>query len=104
MDTQATSKEDVERAIGEIKAHMPNVYQSIQRKAQEIDRKAFQLVRAGLRGVPNSFYAFERGRVVGTPFSGHPIAGDVAALMVQFECAHVCMWGVGAEGAHDGAH
>ncbi len=100
MDTQPVSKEDLDRKINEIKAHMPNVYQSIQRKAKEIDRKAYQLVRAGLRGVPNSFYAFERGRVVGTPFAGHPIAADVASVMVQFECAHVCMWGEVANGAH----
>lgn len=93
MDTKPVSKEELDRKINEIKAHMPNVYQSIQRKAKEVGSKAFALVRAGLRGVPNSFYAFERGRVVGTPFAGHPIAADVASVMVQFECAHVCMWG-----------
>lgn len=100
MDTKPVSKEELDRKINEIRAHMPNVYQSIQRKAKEIDRKAYQLVRAGLRGVPNSFYAFERGRVVGTPFAGHPIAADVASVMVQFECAHVCMWGEVTNGAH----
>lgn len=93
MDTQGLSKEEIDRKIGEIKVHMPNVYASIQAKAREIDRRAYQLVRQGLRGEPNRFYAFERGRVVGTPFRNYPIAADVAAVMVQFECAHVCIWG-----------
>jgi hypothetical protein len=100
MDIQPVSKEDLDRKINEIKAHMPSVYASIQRKAKESGSKAYALVRAGLRGVPNSFYAFERGRVVGTPFAGHPIAADVASVMVQFECAHVCIWGEVANGAH----
>ncbi|MGI9153050.1 MAG: hypothetical protein ACR2IY_04140 [Rubrivivax sp.] len=100
MDTQPVSKEELDRKIAEIRAHMPSVYESIQRKAQEIGSKAYGLVRAGLRGVPNSFYAFERGRVVGTPFAGHPIAADVASVMVQFECAHVCMWGEVSNGTH----
>ena len=99
MDTQTISKEEMDRKIAEIKAYMPSVYASIQRKAQEIGSKAYALVRAGLRGVPNSFYAFERGRVVGTPFAGHPIAADVASVMVQFECAHVCIWGEASRGA-----
>lgn len=100
MDTKPVSKEELDRKIAEIKVYMPSVYESIQRKATEVGSKAYALVRAGLRGVPNSFYAFERGRVVGTPFAGHPIAADVASVMVQFECAHVCMWGEVANGAH----
>jgi hypothetical protein len=52
-----------------IKTQMPMVYGAIQDKAQEIGKEAFALVRKGLRGEPNTFYAFERGYVVGTPFS-----------------------------------
>ena len=40
MDTQTISKEELDRKIAEIKAYMPSVYASIQRKAQEIGSKA----------------------------------------------------------------
>jgi hypothetical protein len=94
---------NVDGQIAEIRAHMPNVYQSIQAKAVEIGNLAFALVRRGLRGEPGCFYAFERGRVVGTPFAGHPIEADVALAMVRFGCAHVCIWAQGGEATH-GAH
>jgi hypothetical protein len=93
MDTQVSAA-DVERQIGEIRQHMPGVYGSIRAKSGEIGNAAFALVRRGLRGEPGCFYAFERGRVVGTPFEGNEIQADVAAVMVQFRCAHVCMWGM----------
>lgn len=94
MDTKAPVEgKQVEVLIGEIKAYMPNVYQGIQDKAREIGGEAFRLVRRGLRGEPGCFWAMERGRVVGTPFAGHPIQDEVAMVMVKFGCAHVCMWG-----------
>jgi hypothetical protein len=97
MDTK-TAAADVDRQIAEIRQHMPGVYRSIRAKADEVGNAAFALVRRGLRGEPGCFYAFERGRVVGTPFEGHEIQADVAAVMVQFGCAHVCIWGAAAAG------
>ena len=54
---------NVEQEIADIKAHMPEVYQAIKDKADEIGKEAYALVRRGLRGEPNCFYAFERGWV-----------------------------------------
>lgn len=84
--------EEVERQIVEIKTHMPAVYQSIQDKADNIGKLAYSLVRRGVRGEPNCFYAFERGRVVGTPFSLPTIQEDIAVNMVRFVVSHVVMW------------
>lgn len=103
MDT-GTAAAAVEQQISEIRQFMPGVYASIRAKAEEIGREAFALVRRGLRGEPGCFYAFERGRVVGTPFDGCEIQADVAAVMVQFRCAHVCMWGVPRHEVAHGAH
>ena len=105
MDTEAP-KVDVNAQIAEIRAHMPAVYQAIQDKAEQIGKEAFAIVRKGLRGEPNCFYAFERGRVVGTPFSHGELTKDVAAMMVQFGVAFVCIWrepgSDAAKGANDG--
>jgi len=104
MDTR--SKEDVERLVGEIKACMPETYKSIQAKAAELGKDAYALVRAGLRGEPNKFWAMEAGRVMGTPFTLREINADVALAMVQWGCAYVCIWAapVQQQGAADGAH
>lgn len=84
--------DEVERQIVEIKTHMPAVYQSIQDKAEDIGKLAYSLVRRGVRGEPNCFYAFERGRVVGTPFALPTIQEDVAVNMVRFGVSHVVIW------------
>jgi hypothetical protein len=91
MDTKAT-KVDVTHLINEIKANMPETYKQIREKAEAIGNKAFELVRRGLRGEANCFYAFERGYVVGTPFKLQEIERDVAQYMVTFGVAHVCIW------------
>jgi hypothetical protein len=92
MDTSGTAKVDVSGQIADIKRFMPATYQAIQDKAAEIGNVAFELVRRGLRGEANCFYAFEAGRVVGTPFAAGPMPDHVAALMVRFGCAFVCIW------------
>ncbi len=95
MDTGTASKGEsvsIEEQIALIKARMPAVYGAIQAKAGEIGKQAFGLVRRGLKGEPNTFYAFERGYVVGTPFAHGPIPAEVAQMMVQFGCAFVCIW------------
>lgn len=75
-----------------IKNHMPETYKSIQSKAQEMGKQAFALVRRGLRGEPNCFWAMERGHVVGKPFSLQDVQRDIAQYMVTFGCEHVVVW------------
>ena len=82
----------IEKQIAEIKAHMPEVYKSIQAKAAEIGKPAYALVRRGLRGEANCFYAFEAGRVVGTPFTLPDVSRDIAQYMVTFGVSHVSVW------------
>lgn len=91
----ATALNEVAAKIEEIKRYMPEVYQSIQAHAapSELGSEAFALVRRGLRGEANCFYAFEAGRVVGTPFSmPGSIMADVALQMVQFGVKHCVIW------------
>lgn len=88
----------VDTKIAEIKANMPEVYKAIQAKAAQIGTRAFGLVRRGLAGQPGCFYAFENGRVVGTPFQDLSVQADIAKLMVQFGCAHVCIFAMSAPG------
>ena len=52
----------------QIKDHMPETYKAIQEKAGKIGNEAYRLVRSGLAGKPNKFYAMERGWICGTPF------------------------------------
>ena len=87
-----TSGQVIEQRIAELKDHMPETYKSIQAKAALIGREAFALVRRGLAGQPCCFWAMERGRVMGTPFAGHPIEADVALAMVQFGCGFAVVW------------
>lgn len=82
----------VDQQIADIKAHMPETYKSIQAKAAVIGKPAFALVRRGLRGEANCFYAFERGHVVGTPFTLVEVARDIAQYMVTFGIDHLCVW------------
>lgn len=84
---------DVQEQLAQIKAHMPETYASIQRKAREIGAAAFALVRRGVRGEVNCFYAMEGGRVTGTPFDRQDLTADVAVLMVQYNPRSIIMWG-----------
>ena len=105
MDTQTANKGEtvnIEDQIALIKARMPAVYGAIQAKAGEIGKQAFGLVRRGLKGEANCFYAFERGYTVGTPFSLGPIPAEVAQMMVQFGCAFVCIWAAPGAAADQG--
>jgi hypothetical protein len=89
MDTGAA----VEEGLARIKGQMPETYKSIQVKAASAGKVAFALVRRGLRGEANCFWACERGHVVGTPFSDQEVTRDVAQLLVQFGGTFVCIWG-----------
>jgi len=111
MDTRTKGKEEVDDLIKVIKYHMPWTYQAIKDKAEVEGNTAFAWVRRGLAGEPNCFYAFEGGRVVGTPFDTYGVMPTVAQQMVQFGCAHVCIWpalvgdaqGAQIKGVGDGA-
>lgn len=103
MDTSRAAKKDVSAEVAEIKACMPNVYRSIQDKAEDIGNEAFTLVRRGLRGEPNCFYAFEGGRVMGTPFNWPKVMDDVAVNLVRFGVKHAVVWGEAAATAKVGA-
>lgn len=106
MDTR-TAKVDVSAQIEDIKRFMPETYAAIQQRAYEVGNEAYVQVRKGLRGEPNSFYAFERGRVVGTPFSVPGVMDMVAINMVRFGVAYVCIWPMASTdqtGAVNGTH
>lgn len=102
MDTKAAnpakgaavvvSDEAVAQQLDLIKQRMPLVYGAIKERAADMGKAAYGLVRRGLRGEANCFYAFEKGHVVGTPFAHGPITAEAAALMVQFGAAFVCFW------------
>lgn len=103
MDTR-TAKVDVSAQIEEIKRFMPETYKSIQDKAYLIGNEAYVLVRKGLRGEPNCFYALERGRVVGTPFSLTEVTDYIARTMVTLGCAYVCIWPMASESQQGAAN
>ena len=96
---------DVGARIDEIRNEMPETYAAIKRKADQIGNLAYQLVRAGIRGQANSFYAIERGFVVGTPFDLPNVEPELARVMVQFGCRSLIMWGPQAQKVvTDGTH
>ncbi|MFC7408727.1 hypothetical protein [Hydrogenophaga atypica] len=114
MDTRTADKPgqqvDVQARVQLIKAEMPETYKAIVVQAQMMGNEAYALVRRGLRGEANCFYAVERGHVVGTPFNLPDVQADMARFMVQFGCAFLVMWApvavaaAAGKGAADGAH
>ena len=96
MDTQSKQdgghQVDVTAMIDTIKRKMPETYKCILAKAQEIGNDAYGHVRAGLRGEPNRFYAFESGHVVGTPFNLREINETMAMYMVTWGVKHVTLF------------
>lgn len=88
----------VAEKINLLKTRMPETYKAIGHRASSVDAKAHACVKRALRGEPNLFYAFEQGHVVGAPFNlgyvpGKQVQDQVAAMMVNFGCARVCIWG-----------
>jgi hypothetical protein len=93
VDGTKPNRQDIDRQAQALKVTMPHTYAAIQRKAGEIGRTAYALVRRGLGGEPNCFWAAEGGHVVGTPFAvGHPINAAVAEAMVSFGARSVVIW------------
>jgi hypothetical protein len=106
MDTQTANsptKEDIDkhvkRVTDDIRAHMPETYKAIQDKSKKIGNAAFLLVRRGIRGEPNCFWAMENGCVVGAPFTLQEVTRDIAQYMVTFACTYVCIWAVQEQAA-----
>ncbi len=90
--TPVKSAAEVEAVIATIKTQMPETYKSIKAKAETLGQATYALVRAGIKGQPNCFYAFERGHIVGTPFTLTEIARDVAQLMCTLGVHHCIVW------------
>jgi len=102
---QQERQERIREGLETIKNRMPKTYQSIKDKAAEIGDEAYRLVRRGLGGQANCFYAFERGYVVGTPFNmPSDVMPEMAAHMVVFGVSHLCMFGYKVAGAADGTN
>ncbi len=95
----------VNAGLHTIKTAMPNVYATIQDKAQAVGNDVYTLVRRGLAGEAGCFYAFEAGHVVGTPFGDtDPRMAQAAQFVARFGCAHVCIFPMTADEArHYGA-
>lgn len=94
----------IQEKIDQIKISMPETYKAIQEKAKVIGNEAFVLVRRGLRGEPNCFWAMEGGLVMGTPFNLVEVQRDIAQYMVTFGCAHVCVFQMILKDSKNGAH
>lgn len=99
VDQQAAIKAYVDGQLGIIKAHMPLTYQSIKAKAEEVGGKAYALVRLGIAGRPNTFYAIEGNRAVGTPFVDVPGMDKMAEYIRQFGCKLFILWAQEAQQA-----
>lgn len=117
MDTTAQSspadqadKEALKRLIdarvAEIRAHMPLTYRAIQDMAGVIGNRAYNLVKRGIAGQPNTFFAVEAGRTVGTPFLELEAAGQLADYIRQFGCKNLVLWekGTPQAPAQEGNH
>lgn len=82
---------------------MPRVYEAVREAARIRGSQVFTLARRGMWGEPNCFYAFEGGRVVGTPFAD-PVSDEVAAQIIQFGVTFVMMLAPAEPKASHGAH
>ncbi|MDP9891245.1 hypothetical protein J2W32_000342 [Variovorax boronicumulans] len=105
MDTmtsdQAMTVAEVNARLGFIKDRMPRTYQAIQEKAAVVGKEAYALVRRGIRGEPNCFFACERDHKAGTPWDA-AVPTDVARLVERYGMTFVCMWPEpkGTDGTH----
>ena len=109
MDTknQWTTQEQarITQGLALIKSSMPLTYAAIQDKAKSLGNSAFGLVRKGLAGRTNCFYAVENGHVVGCPFDLPGVSDEVARVVVQFGLQMLIMWAPDAQqGGNHGAN
>lgn len=82
----------LEAAIGVIKTKMPNTYIRIQERGADPKTNTYTLVRRGILGEKNCFWACENGYVVGAIFDIEDVARHIAMFMVQFTGQHVCIF------------
>lgn len=76
-----------------IKANMKDTYAAIQARAA-IKKGTYALVRRGLSGKPNGFYANERGHVVGFPLEkSTEITREAAYQLVVWGSPFYILWG-----------
>ena len=88
----------------DMRQQMPETAQWVARKRQEYGAEHVNAcIKRALKGEPGLFYAFERGHVLGTPFSStHPMAND-QAMAVQLGCTFAGFIAApAAQGATDG--
>ncbi|PQA78702.1 hypothetical protein [Rhodoferax sp. TS-BS-61-7] len=110
---------NIQDQIQIIKTKMPETYKAIQDREKGvtdvIDGKrvtvipvygaeVYALVRRGLRGEPNCFWAMEAGYVMGTPFNMPTVSRDIAWYMVSFGCLHVCTFPLLPSEVTNGTH
>ncbi len=99
----ADGQQDVGDKLELIKSQMPETYAGIRHRAGELGNDVYALVRRGLRGEPNCFYAAEGGHVVGTPFLAD-IMAELAAQLAEFRSTSFALYGsVGLAGPVKGA-
>lgn len=111
--------DEVTEKLATIRQHMPETYRAIKAREKGViedhdgqrvvvvpayGTDIYALVRRGLRGEPNCFWAMERGHVMGTPFSLTDIGRDAAWSMVAWGSAHVCIFQEPKREAAHGAH
>ncbi|MDP9902626.1 hypothetical protein [Variovorax ginsengisoli] len=89
MDAEKQKAEEG-RQIKLIRDSLPGVHQAIRERAAVEGNDVYATVRRGLRGEPDCFYAFEGGRIVGTPFAT-TVTADLAAQIVQFGATFLFM-------------
>lgn len=105
MDSrQMATKLQIERGLTLIKSRMPSTYKTIQDRVKVAGNVVYALVRSGLGGKPNAFWAIEGGYIVGTPFAQTNIERDVAYSMVAFGVDQVCIFGAAAVGGEHGTN
>ncbi len=108
MDTLTAnrSKEDVEQDLHTIRTRMPKLYEAIKERAK-VQPEVYALVRRGLRGEVNCFYAMEAGHVMGAPFAGErwaTVADVLREQALQFGFGFVVMWGDAPAADQGAAH
>lgn len=95
-DGQQLTAEDrrrIEQGQQIIKSNMPGVYGHIC-KAAAADKRIWGLVRMGLAGRPNCFWAMEGQQLAGTPFVAWASLDAPAKLLQQMaRPAFVCLLG-----------
>lgn len=86
----ANQKAEADKQIKVIKDHMPGVLQAIRTEASIRGDSVYGLVRRGVLGEADCFYALEGGRVIGTPFAAASMV-EVALQIVQFGVTYLLM-------------